>query len=187
MNRYISSFYDGRCRIRHTALKNANTVANIEGMLSNIDGVIAVTTNPRVGSLLLEYDVDVLPTQSLMDMVTPLAESFFASADNAETNESAHTDGAALYDKASEAATKYVAGAKAAGSKLLKQGQSLTDSVDGVLKKNVTRKTINYSMLASLGLSVGLSFTGSKNAHVITGGIFLAGLTMHLLRNRKAL
>lgn len=179
MNRYISSFYDGRCRIRHSALKNQDTIANIEGMLSNIDGVTAVVSNPRVGSLLLEYDTDVLPTDSLMQMVTPLAESFLDSVENVEASPTV--------TKVNETAAKYVANAQEAGAKLLKQGQNITQNLDGVLKKNITRKAINYSMLASLGASVALSFTGSKSAHVVTGGIFLAGLSAHLLRNRKAL
>ncbi len=178
MLRYISSFYEGRCRIRHSALKNEETLANVEGFLCNVDGVTAVTTNPRVGSLLLEYDTEILPTDSLMQMAQPLVESFFGSPEQADDKTST---------KINDTAAKYIDNAQEMGANLLKQGQCLTQSVDKVLKKNVTRKTINYAMLASLGLSVGLSFTGSKNAHVITGGVFLAGLGMHLMRNRKAL
>ncbi len=186
MKRYISSFYDGRCRIRHSALKNQEMTSNIEGMLSNIDGVLAVTSNPRTGSLLLEYDVDILPTEALLQMAKPVMESFFG-AEELESPELKSGTSSGTSVKINETAAKYVANAQEMGTNLLKQGQCITQTMDGVLKKNITRKAINYSMLASLGASVALSFTGSKSAHVVTGGIFLAGLSAHLLRNRKAL
>lgn len=174
MERFVRSFYDGRCRIRHDTLKNTETIAMIEGLLVNVDGVTSVQSNVRVGSLLLEYDVDVLPTAQLMEFVTPLAANFIGDEED-------DADVQSTEQKSACSCIKDVL----AKSDIVAQGKNITSNLEGLLKKTSARKAINYSMLGSLALCLGLS--SNKSVHVAAGGLFMAALSLHLVRNRKAL
>lgn len=65
----ITSFVDGRVRLRHAALRHVALLPLIEGFLRGLDGVEAVTTNPRSGSLLLEYDPARLTRDDLLALL----------------------------------------------------------------------------------------------------------------------
>lgn len=84
----ITSFYDGRARVRHPALRDRELAENARALLSAAPGIINVTVNPRTGSLLLEYDPAVLDTAALLQA----AEQAAAEWDNlrAEREEKKH-------------------------------------------------------------------------------------------------
>ena len=52
----ITSFVDGRVRLRHPSLKRAEDAELVRGFLASLPGILRVTVNSRTGSLLLEYD-----------------------------------------------------------------------------------------------------------------------------------
>ena len=54
----ITSFVDGRVRLRHPSLKRAEDAEQVRGFLASLPGILRVTVNSRTGSLLLEYDPD---------------------------------------------------------------------------------------------------------------------------------
>ena len=64
----VTSFIDGRVRLRHPALKDAATVDMAAGMLSGVDGVESVQSNPRTGSLLIFYDAEKLSREKLLEL-----------------------------------------------------------------------------------------------------------------------
>ncbi|WP_353115091.1 HMA2 domain-containing protein [Nitratidesulfovibrio sp.] len=73
----ISSFIDGRVRIRCDALRNPEAAAAIEGTLRETPGVLSATANPRTGGLLVEYDPDAVTQEQLLEAAKML-EAFAA-------------------------------------------------------------------------------------------------------------
>lgn len=71
----ITSFIDGRIRIRHSALKKAVHAANAHDTLMQTPGVQKVEINTKTGSLLLEYDCTQLQRIELMQLAEKLKES----------------------------------------------------------------------------------------------------------------
>ncbi len=63
----ISSFIDGRVRIRCDALRNPEAAAAIEGTLRETPGVLSATANPRTGGLLVEYDPEAVTQEQLLE------------------------------------------------------------------------------------------------------------------------
>ena len=62
----IASFYDGRVRIRTEALKDPDNMALVENFIKGQDGVIDIAANPTTGSLLVHYDPEKIPRDTLM-------------------------------------------------------------------------------------------------------------------------
>lgn len=61
----IASFYDGRVRIRHRALKDPEFMATVQCMIGGQDGIIEMRANPKTGSLLVLYDPAVISREQL--------------------------------------------------------------------------------------------------------------------------
>ena len=61
----ITSFVDGRVRLRHPSLKRAEDAELVRGFLASLPGILRVTVNSRTGSLLLEYDPDQISREDL--------------------------------------------------------------------------------------------------------------------------
>ena len=79
----ITSFVDGRVRLRHPSLKRAEDAELVRGFLASLPGILRVTVNSRTGSLLLEYDPDQISREDLLALAGQWAD--FASAqDEAE-------------------------------------------------------------------------------------------------------
>ena len=68
----LTSFIDGRLRLRHAALKNPDTLALLERTALGLEGVNSATGNPRTGSLLLTYDPAVLSRETLLETAEKL-------------------------------------------------------------------------------------------------------------------
>lgn len=62
----ITSFVDGRVRLRHPSLKRAEDAELVRGFLASLPGILRVTVNSRTGSLLLEYDPDQISREDLV-------------------------------------------------------------------------------------------------------------------------
>lgn len=61
----ITSFIDGRVRLRAPALKDSTQVAEIQSMLGGYEGIARIESNLRTGSLLIEYDPGVISRDML--------------------------------------------------------------------------------------------------------------------------
>lgn len=64
----ITSFIDGRVRLRHPALKQREIADMAAASLGAVDGVTEVKVNPVTGSLLLFYDPEVLFREKLLKL-----------------------------------------------------------------------------------------------------------------------
>ena len=73
----ITSFVDGRVRLRHPSLKRAEDAEQVCGFLASLPGILRVTVNSRTGSLLLEYDPDQISREDLLALAGQWAD--FAS------------------------------------------------------------------------------------------------------------
>ena len=62
----IASFVEGRVRLRADALKDPEKLQLVESMVKSQDGVLSTTANPRTGSLLVEYDPNLIPKETLL-------------------------------------------------------------------------------------------------------------------------
>ena len=63
--KYVTSFSDGRVRIRHPALRREAVAAAAREKLAAIDGVLSVDFNTVSGSVLILYDSARLPKERL--------------------------------------------------------------------------------------------------------------------------
>ncbi len=68
----LTSFIDGRLRLRHKALKNPDTLTLVERTAAGLEGVHSAVGNPRTGSLLLTYDPAVLSRETLLETAEKL-------------------------------------------------------------------------------------------------------------------
>ena len=64
----ITSFIDGRVRLRHPALRDAATADMAAAALGAVEGVVSVRANPVTGSLLLFYDAERLSRERLLEL-----------------------------------------------------------------------------------------------------------------------
>ena len=65
---HVTSFVDGRVRLRHPALKDPQTAELIASSVSLVEGMRSAEANPRTGSLLITYDASVISRESLLAM-----------------------------------------------------------------------------------------------------------------------
>ena len=72
----ITSFVDGRVRLRHPSLKRAEDAELVRGFLASLPGILRVTVNSRTGSLLLEYDPDQISREDLLALKVIIKELF---------------------------------------------------------------------------------------------------------------
>lgn len=78
----VTSFMDGRVRLRHPALKNAAQAERVRPLLASMPGMRNVTVNSRTGSLLLEYDPARISREDLLSLAGQW-EAYAAQPDDA--------------------------------------------------------------------------------------------------------
>lgn len=69
LEQYITSFIEGRVRLRHDAFKDAARVAMINQILPGLPGILEVVANSRTGSLLIHYDCDELDRDAVLALL----------------------------------------------------------------------------------------------------------------------
>jgi hypothetical protein len=65
----ITSFIDGRIRIRDEKLKSIAVVSHMEKRLSQLKGILNVSINQRTGSILIFYDRTVLRIEQALHVL----------------------------------------------------------------------------------------------------------------------
>ncbi|MDR1126373.1 MAG: hypothetical protein LBM64_10015 [Deltaproteobacteria bacterium] len=74
----ISSFCEGRVRLRHPALKDADSVGGLVAMLNEYPGVLETRSNLLTGSLLVLYDPAAISREDLARAAVLLEEQLGA-------------------------------------------------------------------------------------------------------------
>ena len=167
---HITSFVDGRVRLRHPALKDAATAELVCSVVGAVEGISAVQSNPRTGSLLIYYDVEKLSREQLIELAEQGAA--FIPGMNGEGAPAESADVAEGVDGEKPKACKVCAP---------------VDELLGFLTKRSTTKFIDRTMLVSLMASLAALPLGNRTVHTAAGGVFVGGLLQHLLAHRKAL
>ena len=72
----ITSFIDGRVRIRRNELKDPNAMTLVMDIVKAQDGIIDLIPNRRTGSLLILYDPDKIPRERLIQAAETLEKQF---------------------------------------------------------------------------------------------------------------
>lgn len=70
----ISSYIEGRVRIRHNALKDLELMSAVLSAVQGEEGILHVSANPKIGSLLVLYDPDRISREKLL-MAAKLLEA----------------------------------------------------------------------------------------------------------------
>ena len=166
----VTSFVDGRVRLRHPALKDKATAELVCTVVGGVDGISAVQANPVTGSLLIYYDAEKLTREQLLELAEQGAA--FVPGMNEE---------AAPFDAAEGNAEQDGAPRKACAVK------APVDELLGFLTRRSTTKFIDRAMLVSLIASLAALPLGSRTVHTAAGGVFVGGVLQHLLAHRKAL
>ena len=161
----ITSFVDGRVRLRHPALKDKATAELVCTVVGGVEGITAVQANPLTGSLLIYYDAEKLTREQLLE----LAEQ-----------------GAAFIPGLNEEAPAETAEGEAAPRKVCKICAPV-DEVLQLLTGRGTTKFVNRAMLVSLIASLAALPLGNRAVHTAAGGVFVGGVLQHLIAHRKAL
>jgi copper chaperone CopZ len=63
----IVSFIPGRIRLRFKELKNSAVAESAKARIKETPGITRVEVNPVTGSILIEYDLKILPTERLVE------------------------------------------------------------------------------------------------------------------------
>ena len=156
---YITSFVDGRVRVRHPALHDATQAAQVRELLGLMPGIVSVTVNSRTGSLLLVYD----PAQLSKEDLIRLGEQW--AWQSGESVPSA---------KLPELCTPSCA------------PSALGSLFRGYGRRRMSR-CVNMGMLTSLGASLAFGMTGRMAGHVAAGGLFVLFNVVHLYMYRRCL
>ena len=160
----ITSFVDGRVRLRHPALKDKATAELVSTVAGGVEGVTSVQVNPVTGSLLLYYDPEKLSREQLLE----LAEQSVAFLPG-------------LNEEASAGGTENEAPRKACRA---------CAPVDEALQLLTSRKAsrfVNRAMLVSLIATLAALPLGNRSVHTAAGSLFVGGMVQHLLAHRKTL
>lgn len=166
----ITSFVDGRVRLRHPALKDKATAELVCTVVGGVDGITAVQANPLTGSLLIYYDAEKLTREQLLELAEQGA-AFIPGLNGEEASVAETAEGAE-----GEAAPRKSCKACAPVDELL-----------GFLTRRSTTKFVDRAMLVSLIASLAALPLGSRAVHTAAGGVFVSGVLQHLLAHRKAL
>ncbi len=166
----ITSFVDGRVRLRHPALKDRATAELITTVVEGVEGITAVQSNPLTGSLLIYYDAEKLSREQLLELAEQGA--MFIPGLNEEDAPADETAEGAEGEAAPRKACKVCAP---------------VDDVLQLLTGRGTTKFVNRAMLVSLIASLAALPLGNRTVHTAAGGVFVGGVLQHLIAHRKAL
>ncbi len=179
----ITSFVDGRVRLRHPALKDSSTAELVRSAVRDVGGITSAEVNPLTGSLLIYYTPEKLSREQLLELAE-LAATLLPIEEETLDGEPS--------DKVQERG-KSEASVPAGLEKSLAEAKNVLgalSSSDDILKRLTSRgltSFVNRGMLAALGLSLAALPLRNTFLHVAAGGVFVGGVLQHLLAHRKSL
>ncbi len=183
----VRSSLPGRLRLRLPQLVSidSDSALLITQWIESHGESIAVSLNPRVGSLLITWDPnrDNLDTKELFSEAAEYLN--YATSLGIINEEKKSKENASTY-QIENCAKSLAKQAEFLGNGILDR-LSPYIAYDIKQKARKRRVTQNRLMLASLLFSVGVLATSQTKSHVLFGGAFLALLTVHLLQHRKVL
>ncbi len=165
----ITSFVDGRVRLRHPALKDRATAELITTVVEGVEGITAVQSNPLTGSLLIYYDAEKLSREQLLE----LAEQGAMFIPGFQKEEG-------------EASAEGAEGESASSRRSCRMCTPVDEVLQFVTSRGTT-KFVNRAMLVSLIASLVALPLGNRTVHTAAGGVFVGGVLQHLIAHRKAL
>ena len=163
----ITSFVDGRVRLRHPALKDRDTAELVCSVVGAVEGIASVQANPLTGSLLIYYDAEKLTREQLLELAEQGA-AFIPGLNEEEAPAAETAEGEAAPRRACRVCAP-------------------VDELLGFLTRRSTTKFIDRAMLVSLIASLAALPLGSRSVHAAAGGVFVSGVLQHLIAHRKAL
>ena len=163
----ITSFVDGRVRLRHPALKDKATAELVCTVVGGVDGITAVQANPVTGSLLIYYDAEKLTREQLLELAEQGA-AFIPGLNEEEAPAAETAEGEAAPRKACKVCAP-------------------VDEVLQLLTGRGATKFVNRAMLVSLIASLAALPLGNRAVHTAAGGVFVGGVLQHLIAHRKTL
>jgi copper chaperone CopZ len=63
----VVSFVPGRIRLRFKELKKSAAAESAKARIGEVPGITRVEVNPVTGSILIEYDTEILPAEKLVE------------------------------------------------------------------------------------------------------------------------
>ncbi len=165
----VSSFTDGRIRLRHERLKQPSAAGVIKEKLSHVAGCHAVECNPRTGSVLVLYDAAKLSRDDLIKIGQECAELL---DDDPSAAEDVHTQGTAP------------------PSPVRRESLPLDRAappLDAFLAGRGARRAVSRGMLVSLSLTFVFSLMGRKSLHIAAGSLLGLLAAAHIYRHRGSL
>ncbi|MBQ5727562.1 MAG: cation transporter [Mailhella sp.] len=163
----ITSFVDGRVRLRHPALKDKATAELVCTVVGGVDGITAVQANPVTGSLLIYYDAEKLTREQLLELAEQGA-AFIPGLNEEEAPAAETAEGESAPRKACKVCAP-------------------VDEVLQLLTGRGTTKFVNRAMLVSLIASLAALPLGNRAVHTAAGGVFVGGVLQHLIAHWKSL
>jgi hypothetical protein len=163
----ITSFVDGRVRLRHPALKDKATAELVCTVVGGVEGITAVQANPVTGSLLIYYDAEKLTREQLLELAEQGA-AFIPGLNEEEAPAAETAEGEAAPRRACKVCAP-------------------VDEVIQLLTGRGTTKFVNRAMLVSLIASLAALPLGNRAVHTAAGGVFVSGVLQHLIAHRKSL
>jgi hypothetical protein len=163
----ITSFVDGRVRLRHPALKDKATAELVCTVVGGVEGITAVQANPLTGSLLIYYDAEKLTREQLLELAEQGA-AFIPGLNEEEAPAAETAEGEAAPRKACKVCAP-------------------VDEVLQLLTGRGATKFVNRAMLVSLIASLAALPLGNRAVHTAAGGVFVSGVLQHLIAHRKSL
>ncbi len=152
----ITSFIDGRVRVRHAALRNTENMQVIVDMLGQYPGVQSATPNLRTGSILVLYDTEQISREMLQLAEQALREHL---AENMPEN---------VPDKTSNR----------------EQDINLRGLLKSCFCSGLSRKSENRMLGLTLGLCLA-GCLGAPRLHAWAGGTFVFMALGHALRRAR--
>ncbi len=159
MEQYIVSFTDGRVRLRHPILHDAELGAEIAQFIQAIPGMEKVEHKALTGSLLIIYDPEQLTLEELTGLLAQGEEWL------------------------NEHAPQH---AEAIAAEQVQKGSCIHFTLPSLSTAN-KRKVLKRSMALSMLLTVGSLVIGGSRLHVAAGSALALFALEHVWQRRRAL
>lgn len=169
----VASLIDGRVRVRDEGLKKEQLAERVKEELMADPGVSSVEVNPRVGSLLIIYRAAVTAVEKILHLLSELLGSGPEPGKSEE--EAHHREGRRSWEPSHPGKVPF--GKVSLGS--LRFGR-----MPFSISRGLRRTLVNFGMLASLVISVGLAFLDLKKLHILTGVVFMLLFGDHFYQRR---